>query len=243
MKDILKFEEFVNEMANLSENFLDFEKGDIILVKKPFRPSDLDFKKAAVTWWGKNISSLHNMFSKDELKWNPNRTYKKGDPLFIFTANSKMNDKGMATIYGYAGYFLGLNADKEQSSDDFTLEDRNSIYTYEDYLVRLIALAIIEGYVEHTSYNKLDAKLKNEFEASIKRDRVSSAILKNKTVVYDGMEIHKYEWSKTEYIFSGFDANTGNEIPKRLVKFEDIVKGKFLADGEEISGDPFKKLF
>lgn len=247
MKNLKTFEEFVNEsnliieMANLSENFLDFEKGDVILVKKPFRPSDLNFKKAAVTWWGKNISSYHNIFAKDDLKYNPGRTYKAGDPLFVFTAKSKLDSKGIATLFGYAGYFLGLNANPGQSEDDITIESRNSIYTYDDYLVRIIALAIVEGYVEHTTYSKLNAKLKDEFEADIKRDRIRSAINKNQTIVYDGIEIHKYEWSKTGYIFSGFDAVSGNEIPKKLVKFADIAKGKFLADGVEISGDPFIK--
>lgn len=87
----------------------------------------------------------------------------------------------------------------------------------------------------------MDPKLKDEFVTRVKIDRISSHIIEKDVVVFEDMEITKYVRSTSGYIFSGFDTTTGNELPNRLVKFKDIANGKFLADGDEISGDPFKK--
>ena len=239
MKHLHTFESFLNE-ANLSQEFMNFQPGDAVIINKAFKPTDLNFRKSARTWWGEKIASLKNMWAKDTMKYNPDREYKSGDPLFVFTRPSKIDSKGLAIIYGYAGFFFGLNANKNQSEDDFALSAYNLSYDYDDMMTQTIILAILGGYAEVKKYSDIKANLRTEFEAEVKRDRLTSEILKKNTVIYDDMEIHKYEWTKTGYIFSGFDAKTGNEVPKKLVKFEDIVKGKFICNGQELSSDPFK---
>lgn len=210
-----------------------------LVVTDNFKTADFNFKKAATSWWGKNISSLHNQFAKDDKERG--RKYSIGDILFIFTKNSTLDNKGIANIRGFLGGFLGLNAGRDQSENDFTLDDRESIYDYNDYAVRIIAMAIEEGFVKIIKYSQMDPKLKDEFVTRVKIDRITSHIVEKDVVVFEDMEITNYVRSTSGYIFSGFDTTTGNELPNRLVKFKDIANGKFLADGDEISGDPFKK--
>lgn len=238
MKHIQTFEGFLNE-ANLSQEFMNFQTGDAVIVTNNFKPTDLNFRKSARTWWGEKVASLKNMWAKDQMKYNPDRTYKSGDPLFVFTKPSKIDAKGLATIFGYAGYFFG-DFSPNHDANEFTLSAYNLSYDYDEMMTQTVILAILGGYAEVKKYSDIKANLRTEFEAELKRDRITSEILKKNTVIYDDMEIHKYEWTKTGYIFSGFDTKTGNEIPKKLVKFEDIIKGKFISNGQEITNEPFK---
>lgn len=238
MKHVHTFESFLNE-ANLSDEAMNFQTGDAIIVTKTFVPTDLDFRKSATSFWGQKVASLKNMWAKEGVKNNPNRTYKAGDPLFVFTKPAKLDSKGMATIYGYAGYFFG-DFQGERNPDDFALSAYDLSYPYNDMMTQTVILAILGGYAKVAKYSDINAKERIEFEALIKKDRVTYEIIGGNTVTYDGMEIHKYDWTKQGYVFSGFDEKTGNEVPKRLVKFEDVVKGRFFVNGKEITNDPFK---
>jgi hypothetical protein len=238
MKHIKTFESFLNE-ANLSKEFMRFNPGDVVLVTSSFKPTALNYKDSAKTWWGQKISSLKNMWAKDTLKYNPDRVYKTGDPLFVFTKPSTIDSEGLAHIYGYAGFFFGDFA-ANRDPNDFALSERDLEWDYNDMMTQTIILAIMEGYAEVGKYSDIDAKARNEFETEIKKARITSPLIKDIPVLYDGMQIHKWERTNQGYIFSGFDPKTGNEVPKRLVKFADIANGKFTVNGKEITGDPFK---
>ena len=238
MNHIKTFESFLNE-ANLSQEFMKFQPGDAVIINKAFKPTDLNFRNSARTWWGEKVASLKNMWAKEIMKFSPDREYKSGEPLFVFTRPSKIDSKGFATIFGYAGFFFGLSANKGQSPDEFALEAAAKSYDYNEMMTQTIILAILGGYATVKKYSDISQNIRNEFEAEVKLERITSEILKKNTVIYDGMEIHKYEWAKTGYIFSGFDVQTGNEVPNKLVKFEDIVKGKFVCNGNELTSNPF----
>jgi hypothetical protein len=238
MTVVKSYEEFVNE-ANLSDGFLSMRKGDAVIVTRDFLPTDLDYKKSATTLWGQKVVSLKNIWAKDQMKENPGRTYKKGDVLFLFTQPVKLDNKGRANIRGYGGGFPGSLAREDQNK--FYITPFESTYPYDDMMTQTIILALLSGYASVYSKEAIDPKIWSNLKSSIKVDRIWNAVRRKETVIHEDMEIHKFEYGNPGYILSGFDKTTRNRLPDKFIKIEDILRDKFIANGKEISGDPFQK--
>jgi hypothetical protein len=239
------FEQYINESynneaineANLSKEFLKFQPGDAIEITKSFSIADFNYKKSARTWWGEKIASTSNIIVKND--YNKNRIYHPGNVIWIFTNPSTIDSKGRANISGYYGGFKGSFDDTpgEQGLTSFSV-----ISNYDEPIVQTIILALLEGYAKVVKYNDLAKSVRDEHESNIKMDRVRDAIRGN-SVIYGDMEITDYEWKSGNYILKGYNKETGDKMPDRLVKAPELARGTFInsKNGEEITGDPFKK--
>jgi hypothetical protein len=225
MKYIKLFEQFVNE-ANLSDEVLKIKKGDVVIITKDLKLTELNFKKSALTWWGKNISSVLNSVSKD----NKNKTYKKGDILFIASKNGKVDSDGMGKLYGYQGGW--------DSSDEYHIAPFDLKHPYKGYITQIIILALLNGFAKVIPYNSLDKSKKLEFELGVLRERVRLAISYNKKVLYDGMIVTSYTYDSGMMVLSGFDADTKNKMPDKMV--DDYSElNNVMIDGKPVNTKPF----
>lgn len=244
MEYIPTFEQFIYEKyenikeSNLSREFLKFKPGDVVVITKSIKPTDFDFRKSARTWWGEKVASSLNIVTRGD-KYNKNRMYKPGDVLWIFTKPSTIDSKGKAKITGYAGGFEGSLSDNFERHGTTAFE---VTYEYDYASTQIIILALIEGYAEVVKYNKLPKDVRIKQEAKIKIDRILEEIINN-SVIYDDMEITERGWNKNGYIFKGYNKDTGDKMPDKLVKPNEIVSGKFISTktNKEITGDPFIK--
>jgi hypothetical protein len=239
------FEQYINESynneaineANLSKEFLKFQPGDAIEITKSFNIADFNYKKSARTWWGEKIANASNIIVKSD--YNKNRIYQPGNVIWIFTNPSTIDSKGRANIAGYYGGFKGSFDDTpgEQGLTSFSV-----ISNYDETIVQTIILALLEGYAKVVKYNDLAKSVRDEHESNIKMDRVRDAIRGN-SVIYGDMEITDYEWKAGNYILKGYNKETGDKMPDRLVKAPELARGTFInsKNSEEITGDPFKK--
>ena len=170
MKNILSFDEFVNEHfineANLSKNVLEFKKGDCLIVTKDFKVEDLDFSKSAVSWWGENIYSIKNERKTDFWK---NANYSKNDLLAVYTDSGKINNTGLGEITGYFSTW-GLSQPELRLADIKTTED------YHDMKTQIQILALLNGFAKIVPYKSLSKTITQNFEANLKIFRVQGII-------------------------------------------------------------------
>lgn len=244
MKYIPTFEQFINEKyenikeSNLSREFLKFKPGDVVVITKSIKPTDFDFRKSARTWWGEKVASSLNIVTRGD-EYNKNRMYNPGDVLWIFTKPSTIDSKGKAKITGYAGGFEGSLSDNPERYSTTSFE---ITYNYDYASTQIIILALIEGYAEVVKYNQLPKAVRDEQEAKIKMNRVREEI-RNNSVIYGDMEVTEYDWKAGNYIIKGYNKDTGDKMPDKLVKANEIASGKFISTktNKEITGDPFIK--
>jgi hypothetical protein len=233
------FEEFINEMANLSQEVLKFKAGDAIVITQRFSMSDLDFSKSARTLWGQKIASslnVHMKLSADSQSYQ--YKYEPGDVLFVFSKSGQVNNKGLAKITGYMGGFGYAN-------DDTPAQFRNSgievTLDYDDFLTQTIILSLLEGKSKQISFNQVSKDSRESIQTHIKVNRIITRLVKRKPIKYDDMEITSYNTMGEAGIeFIGFDKDSGDKLPNKLVKWSNIRAGKFLetSTGKEITGNP-----
>jgi hypothetical protein len=94
---------------------------------------------------------------------------------------------------------------------------------------------------ELIKYNELPKSKRDELEANIKMDRVRDAI-RNNSVIYGDMEVTEYDWKAGNYILKGFNKDTGEKMPDKLVKSGAIASETFIDSKtkKEIEGNPLK---
>jgi hypothetical protein len=245
MKYIPTFKQFINERydllneANLSQELLKFKPGDTVVITKSITPKDFDFRKSARTWWGEKVASEFNIITRGD-EYNRDRTFTPGDVLWIFTKPSTIDSKGRAKITGVAGGFQGSLSDDPGKYSNTAFE---VTYNYDRIETQIIILALQEGYAEVINYNKLPKSKRDELEASIKMDRVRD-IIRNNSVIYGDMEVTAYLWQggRGHYILKGYNKDTGEKMPDKLVKSGTIASETFIDSKtkKEISGNPLK---
>ena len=234
MKHLKSINDFLNE-SNLSEEFLKFQPGDCVVMKKSIKLLDFDFTKSARTWFGQKISVLNTIIRNDE--YSKDRSYSEGDILFIFTEPSRLDKKNRAIITGYAGGFEGSISD---TPNKYNLTPFIVNYGYDQIETQIIILSLLNGYSEVVKYDDLPDKRKQEIEADILVDRIKDCI-RDSAVIYKDMEVTEYDYDKNnKYIFKGFNKDNGEKLPDLLVNPKDLYTNKVTKlNGEEITGYPF----
>lgn len=233
MKRLIKtFSEFLNE-ANLSHEALKFKKGDCIVVKKKFSLSDIDWKKAAYTWWGSNIYAIEREWFK-----NNHIPFEKNNLLFVFTKDGYVDDKGMGQIEGYPGW-----AGNSMFCEYYSIRTNIENLSYDNAPnLKMYLLSLLEGLSEVVPYNKVDKKVKSEFENRIFYDRLQTVFKYSGDLTFNGIRIDEYKFMKnnSELVIKGYDIETGEKVDK-MISTEMIDKFGIYStrDDIEITGDPF----
>lgn len=195
------------------------KKNDVVIVTSDFNPTDLDFKKIATTWWGRNISSIFNITNREY----KDRSYKKGDVLFISGKVFEQNTKGGQVLYGYQGGF--------DIEDKFGICSFPLFYDYDDILTQTIALSIMYGFAKIIQYDDLDNQVKNDFENSILIDKITTSINRKHDVLYENMIVVGYKRHGKSFIFSGFDSFTRKQVSDIMIQDANNL-ATFVVNGE-----------
>lgn len=215
------FEQFINEARTSEVPQINLEPGKCVVAIKDIDIKDIDFKKVAKTWWGKNISSVRNIF-KEKGIW-----FEKDQVIFISTG-----DKG--------GYQAGLDFNGEVTLSDFIYYDkyRNDIYE----------IALHEGLAKIVDYEDLPKDFREEFEDSVKVSKIISASLKGKLLSYypdglkgDKINILNIDREGKTYKVEGFNPKTKRGVNDFYLSYEDIVNGDFEIDGKIVTKDIMEK--
>lgn len=206
-----QFESRTNEVPTI-----DLKPGQVIVATEDIYSKDIDFKKTAKTWWGKNISSDSNILKQKGL-W-----YNKGDVIFI--------SKG-----GYYGYI----ASNKLSYDGYGINDIP--FKIDDFMREFIEISLFTNKAKIINYEDLPQDFKNEFETIAKLTKISNLVGKrgNKVIYYPNYTGHndngivvlefKYpiEGEEMYYTVKGFDPNTKKRVDEYLIHYDDIMDEVF----------------
>jgi len=215
MKTIKKFVDFVNEKRNIDLYDIETMKtGDVIIAKEDINSDDIDFKKTANNWWGRNIYAAKGIL------------FKKGDVLFI-------------SVKGNEGFVGGHDIDDKEyyiSSYYWGIDD-------ESFRHELITLALNKGLVEIVKYDTIEnTENIKKFKTSLKFNRIYNIIRGGVVYFRDIMEVNSIDVKKGKITITGTDIETNKVIDSYIIKFDSLLDEKFITeDGTVINGEPFDK--
>jgi len=211
-------------------NLHNFKTSEVIIAKQDIDWKNIDFKKTAKTWIGKNISSLLNI-NKDKRIF-----YKKDQILFISINNNKGFVGHLPTdIYFYNDIF---------ELDGYYLDPIYSGIPTDDFLHQIISIGLKENLLEIVNYNDVkDSNIIKNFEPNLKFRRIRDLLSINIPVYFrDEIEIisiQKLE-NTNNMLIKGFDILTNKVKEDYIIKFNNILDEKFIREnGIRINGDPF----
>jgi len=214
---------FVNESLNEGRkmDLINFKSGDCVVITKSVNTKDLNFKKTAETWWGRNIYPIKK-------EWGNNiKTLAPGDVVFISVNNNKC-------------YKIVTSSFGQQTGE---LSTYINYLDSEPYVHEYLTLLIDEGYATIQSYDSLDEKFKFEFETRLKLYRMwtSRSFNWKKSLIYeDNDEIIDIKRDDMGIKLSVVDIKTGRQTPDIYIKNRNILyKNIKTEDGETIDGNPF----
>jgi len=207
------------------ENKLTFRKGDVIIVDEDFTNRDLDFKKSAKTWWGRNVSSKYNSIK------NKDYQYEKDEILFIFNSDGEVEKNDKKLITGYTNII---------DYDEFDEYPRLVIYHPWEFMPQTFSLSLSLGYTKVIRYDDLPKERREFIESRVKIKRLCNAI-NMADAYYSNMEIISIDnIDEKRYTISGFDRWDGKKLPDILFRYEKILTDKFtLGSDLVLNGDLF----
>ncbi|CAG7579693.1 MAG: hypothetical protein SLAVMIC_00021 [uncultured marine phage] len=230
MGHINNYKNFVslNEAKQLDRT-VGFMDGDVVIATQDINAEDINFKRTAKSWWGKNVASMKNQYKQ---KGN---YFKEGDVLYIYVNRENV-------------YVGGKDRERNNALSTFTM---NPTLKDMDFRKELIQIAIDEHKAKVIKYDELDEKTREEFETNIKYSKVSDAI-RNGNCKMRVPDLHIY-LTVLNMIETGISFRKPNGRLKIDVITEDnkkdtyyinrdeFKKADFRVDGEDpIDGDPFK---
>lgn len=222
MKSFEQFVNGINEARTDEVPEVNLEPGQCIVATEDIDAKDINFKKVAKTWWGRNIASGDN-YGKAKGNW-----FKKGQVIFISTENK-------------SGYHAGLNFDGEMEVSNFSYYDKFRNKFYE--------IALHEGLAKIVDYEELPEDFREEFENSVKIGKITSASLKNdKSLMYypeglkgDKINILEINKKNENYKIEGFDPKTKRKVNDFYLSYEELVNGIFEIDGKIVKKEDVLK--
>lgn len=211
--------ESLNEARKM--DLINFKSGDCVVITKSVNTKDLDFKKTAESWWGRNIYPIKK-------EWGLNiGTLTPGDVVFISVDNNKC-------------YKIVTSSFGQQAGE---LSTYINYLDAEPYIREFLTLLIDGGYASIQSYESLNDKFKSEFEARLKLYRMWTArnFKFKKILVYeDKDEIIDIKRDELGVKLSVVDIETGRQTPSIYIRNRNILSEDIKTiDGEVIDGDPF----
>lgn len=234
---INNYETFVNEgrgkfgpsKLGKVDNKVELRKGDCVVITKDIvdPKKDIDFSRTAKSWWGRNIYSLKNEFKSDFI-------WKKGNIVMLSVGDDK----------GYVGG--GLDNSWYMSPYKLRIDRKN-----EEYRREIIDILIDQDMAEIVNYDNLPNDIREEFEYSIKDDRIRDS--KKLLVSGETIGIEKGWYRVIKYNWLNRNRDNGSELKvvvnKRPIDFtlttDEVMDGEF-ANGHSrirIDGDPFNTNF
>jgi len=221
---------------NLSEIARNFKPNKTALVvTKSFSLEDLDFKKSALSFWGKYVYSEKNFFVDKSV-------IPEGSILFIFI-NSYIED-GMAKFNGYQGRFATTIRPQNVEYGSWYVSTNEGKFDYKnDWIVQTCILAYNNGFADIKKFSSLPEKDINTIKKNILISRLYNALRsENGLFLDDAYEITDIiEKNNRGIVLKGYGITEGKKMPEQFIRYEDIEKYRLLTcDGVTITGCPFK---
>lgn len=232
MKHLQDYKLFENRKESISI-IESLEEGQVIRAKKDINFKDIDLSKIAKTWWGRNVANIDNIIKKMEGVWIENYKFKKGDVPFISQG-------------GNLGYVADIS--KEIDVDDVAkYRIDKSPLKIGDFNSSIFGLLIQEGFCEIVSYEDLSEKFRKGFESGVKIRRINHLLKSNDKVFIIRNDVAQIKSPKA-IVYEEISSKNGimsitiieNRKKETYYFSEDKIDGiEFIADGGEITGNPF----
>ena len=222
MKNFEQFVNGINEARTDEVPRVNLEPGQCIVATEDIDAKDIDFKKVAKTWWGRNASSSRNIYKEKGIG------YEKGQVMFI-------------SIGGWKGYHAGREEDGSISLTSFTY--------YDEYRNDYYEIALHEGLVKIVNYEELPEDFRKDLEDDVKVYKITSASLKDdKSLIYypdglkgDTINILNINREGETYKVEGFNPKTKRGVNDFYLSYEDLVNGVFEIDGNIVNKEDVLK--
>lgn len=227
MNLIHNYNDFVNEARQLKHNYR-FRDGDVVIATSDINADDLNFKRTAKSWVGRNVATTNN-FLKEKGNY-----FKKGDVLMISVNKDNV----------YIGGKSGPEDDAPNSVSSFTI---NPNYD-EDFRNQMTQIALNDGRAKIIRYDEMSEEWRSNFEKQVKSNKVWDSV-NNKnscTMEVDGedLEVLKIVFYGNRFIdfFSSVKIDVVKHRKKETYylsqrEFDTVT---FKDNGEVIDGNPFE---
>jgi len=162
MKHLDSFKLFENRQEVISK-IESLNEGDVIVATEDIDFSDMNFKRMAKTWWGRNVSNINNLLKTQEGTYLGNYKFKKGDVLFV----SVGGDNG----YNFKIYSKGLELNPNNITQPSKLDEfSTSIFGF-----------LLETNCEVKRYEEM-SEFSDVFETKLRMLRVNDKLKKGEKV-------------------------------------------------------------
>jgi len=220
MKTLKGYTDFLYEKRKT--DLINIPAGYAVVINRDIDISkDVDFKKTAETWWGRNVANITNMQQKDS-----NRKLYKGDILWI------QYDKN---------YVFTMNVESSSTLSHPnqlmpTLFKESEIFT--EFRKEIITILNMSNDVTILKYEKIKSKFRDKFETDLKIEKIKNAIRKDLDVIYNDEIVTNI--IKENNIISVSTVDNSNKVtPGYKIKYKNFSLLKFLVNDKLITGSPF----